>query len=238
MKKKIGIILAAGKQTRFESDIPKALVQYKDHTVLEHNIELLKSNVDKILVICSEWNYEQFKKLNIENENLELISINSGFGCGHGVMESLKLIKEYADIILIWGDSIQNKFVIDELVCKYRGYVLVPVVIEKKPYVQFKTDKGFITHVSFSKYNQHIDDIGYHDLSIFMFDKDFVYKKLIKMHKKYWKDDEYKTKSKELVFLELFNENKKFGKILKINNIQSMAFNTVEEYNRIIESKD
>lgn len=235
MKKKIGIILAAGKQTRFNSDIPKALNLYDNKTVLEHNISILEKYVDEIYVICSDWSIDKFKALNIENDKINVVSIDSGHGCGDGVMKSLKLIKEYADILLLWGDSIQDDLVVSRLVDSYRGYCLVPVVMEEKPYVQFKAgEKHFIHNVLFSKYNHKIDDEGYHDLSIFMFDKELIYKKLYTMHKKYWNGESYKTKSGELVFLDIFNENKNLGKILKMSNVKAKSFNTLEEFNKIV----
>jgi len=233
IKKKIGLILAAGRQTRFNSETPKALVKYGESTALEHNIGVLKPNVDEIYVVCSTYNYDLFKQYG--SDNIIVKSIDGGLGCGHGVMKALELIKGYADIVLIWGDSIQNEQVVSKLVNVYRGYFLVPVVEENKPYVQFKESNKFITKVSFSKFNDKIDDIGYHDLSIFAFDKELVLKKLKEMHKKYWKDEEYNTRSKELVFLDLFNENKRFGKILKFKDIEDRSFNTVEEYNKLIE---
>ena len=50
-----GIILAAGKQTRFKSEIPKCIWPY-DHmkTILEKNIEVMEDYVDKIYVVLNE----------------------------------------------------------------------------------------------------------------------------------------------------------------------------------------
>lgn len=235
MKKKIGLILAAGKQTRFKSDIPKALSLYENKTVLEHNISVIDKYVDEVYVVCSNWNLDKFKELGIENDRVKILSIDSGLGCGHGVMLSLKLIKEYSDILLLWGDSIQDDIVISRLVDSYRGYFLVPVVMEEKPYVQFKAgERHFIHNVFFSKYNHNIDEFGYHDLSVFMFDKELIYKKLYKMHIKGWTGESYNTKSGELIFLEMFNENKNLGKILKMNNVKAKSFNTLEEFDEIV----
>lgn len=200
-------------------------------TVLEHNISVLKDSVDKIYVICSHENIDLFRKY--ETESVIVKSIDSGLGCGHGVMKSLELIDGYNDILLVWGDSVQNKNVIERLVKSYRGYFLVPVTVEDHPYVQFNENKGFITKVSFSKFNDKIDDEGFHDLSVFLFDKHLVLKKLKEMHKKYWKNNAYATKTNELTFLNLFNENKNFGKILKMNDIRDKSFNTIEEYKKL-----
>ena len=46
-----GLIIAAGKQSRFESDIPKALVPYKGRRLLDINVDIMKSVCDVVYVV-------------------------------------------------------------------------------------------------------------------------------------------------------------------------------------------
>lgn len=240
--KTIGLILAAGNQNRFNSDIPKALVKYKDWTVLDENINNMKEYVDKIYVICSNNNITYFNDRKYPNK-VKLINISSGLGCGHGVMKALQEIKKYEkdfNAILIWGDSLQEKETIKTCISNYKKSFIVPVVLEHKPYVQFKIDNvNTILSVNFSKFNDEIDDYGYHDLSIFMFSSKDILEKLNVMHTKYWNKDKkiYNTNSKELTFLNLFNEFKYFGKVIIMDNIKAKSYNTLEEYWRFLGEK-
>ena len=59
--KTYGIILAAGKQSRFNDDIPKALAEGNGKILLQHNYETLKNQCEKIYVVTSLENNHFFK---------------------------------------------------------------------------------------------------------------------------------------------------------------------------------
>lgn len=243
---KYGIILAAGKQTRFKSNIPKALYPYKDSTVLQHNIEIMENYVDKIFVVTSFDNREFFENLEI-CKKCEIHSIHSGFGCGDAVYKSLTELTEINaedDVILIWGDSIQQHHTYEQMIAEYNYDFVVPVVLEPKPYVEFDvfdsgklSNIGKIASVRFSKYNDNISDNGYHDLSIFMFEKEKCLFGLQKL-RHIWKTEEsYKEKRNgEMIFLDIFNwaDYSVFtAQTVDIFDIEDKSFNTLEEYSKL-----
>lgn len=232
------IILTAGKQTRFKSHIPKALYPYKDSTILEHNINELKQYVDKIFVVTSFDNKQYFENLKFD-DMVEVFSIHSGFGCGDAVYKSLyeiKKIKSSDDVVLIWGDSIQNRSVIKELIKNYNDRFVIPVVKEESPYVEFVVSNKIVKHVSFSKYKEKINKNSYHDLSIFMFKKIVALNALTELVDKTFDDGKYQYRNNEMLFLDIFNfvdENNPNAEILELDKIIDKSFNTLEEYSKL-----
>ena len=236
-----GFIIAAGKQSRFGEETPKALMPYGDGTILDTNIKVMKHFVDEIKIIVNKDNKKFFSKY----EDM-LVTIESGYGCGDAVMKALNSI--HANIndtgFIIWGDSIQDDPNIYDKCLTAKKYeeqidLVVPVQFEEKPYVKICCDvDNIITVAQFSKYNE-VDGPGYHDLSIFYSPSLlFVSAALNSLYMNRWNEQEKKYDSfhsNELVFLDLFNyyESGITGKIVKINNAKNMSFNTLEEYKKV-----
>lgn len=245
---KIAIILSAGNQTRFNSNIPKSLYPLKNNlSPMDLNIDSLIDNVDLIYIITSTADFHYFEKYN--NNKVKVKTISSGFGCGDALLKSLYVIDEKKDdIILLWGDSIQTKEKVNLLIenSSYDGETFyVPVVKEKKPYVQFIPNEHMnIKNVRFSKYKDKIDEIGYHDLSIFRLPLNksvYFLEEYKKKYKKYNNKNEligYTTRSNEFTFLDIFNEFENIkSKIIDLSskNIIDLSYNTIEEFNKIKE---
>jgi len=49
----IGIILAAGRSTRFDHEIPKQLYPIGDKPMVQHSIDLLSKHLDKVIVVTN-----------------------------------------------------------------------------------------------------------------------------------------------------------------------------------------
>ena len=238
-----GVILAAGKQTRFFSDLPKSLMVLKDNiTIIDHNVEILKDNVDKIFVIIERGNTDLFFKTVKNKTSVQFIEIDSGFGCGDAVLKVLSLLTKwypiFKDCILIWGDSIQNKKLFKDLIKEYNDIFTMPVCKEKNPYVHFQFNSEKIEKVVFTKYDNIYIDEGYHDQSIFMFDIMTIANKLNILKEIVWNIAARTTRNGELLFLDIFNYEKVNDIKAKVfvSKNQSLAFNTYEEYEKIKES--
>lgn len=247
--KPLGLIIAAGKQTRFSMELPKALVPIKDgKSLLELNILQLKNYCEKIYITCSKENINFFKKelSKIKLSNIFLIEIESGLGCGDAVLKTLRWLNKHysqlnksekSSVIMIWGDSIQtNQDVFNSIKSMdFKGYDIgVPAQIENKPYVKFNETNLMIDEVLFSKYDT-IASSGYHDFSIFHFKLKPVLKFLEKMRKKFTdKSDNsftYLCRKNQLIFLDIFNFTDIKGKIFKIEKTNDInGFNTLNEY--------
>jgi NDP-sugar pyrophosphorylase family protein len=239
----VGIILAAGNQKRFLSDIPKPLVSLVDETILEMNIKAMRHYVDYIFVVVNPFTQFLYKQVIDKYLDVELLPIFSGLGCGHAALSALERIRDYPSAIMIWGDSIQNQFEIyDELVSRNPfGKMYIPVVEELDPYTNFIFDHGSGIHtVEFKKRGQvSPESLGWHDLSIFYFDTGLARVLLLKLHEKYWNEERQDydmIHGRELTFLDIFNTELSFygrtdfGKVIKMDGVKSQSFNTIEEF--------
>jgi len=225
----VGIILAAGKQTRLKSttmtDFPKALYPYKDRVILDINYETLSKFCKDVYIVVSYYNYKYFEEYDNGKYKDRLIRIHSGFGCGDAVYKTLNNLNKFycKSCFLIWGDSIQNNGeVFQKSIDNFKNKLTIPVVFEQNPYVLFLTgENNKITKVNFSKNG---DDIfpGFHDLSAFLFDIEYLYKYLDELNSK--------KENNEFVFLDLINKTKIEAESVEINNVSAKSFNTMDEY--------
>ena len=232
-----GLIVAAGKQSRFESSTPKALMPYGESTLLDINIENMQATCDEVFVVVSFENYEWFN-------NCIRIIIDSGKGCGDAVMQALEMMElEKDDTVFIqWGDCLHTKQIYQDLRNEYSrncSGVLIPCVYEEKPYVQIIPTYDSKIRVNFSKYDEPIT-AGYHDLSLFYGNAIELRTHLVKFSESIKSavfDNCYKHKhGNEMQFLDVFNETDLKGRIIEYSNYTAFAFNTVEEFNKLVNS--
>jgi len=238
----IGIILSAGKQSRFKANYPKALAPYKDITILQENVNIMKKYVKKVIVLVSE--HENFHYNEIKDATI--CPIESGGGSGHTLFEFLNnsdimspISNDY--LLIKWGDCLHNdEELYKALVNAPKNYIsLCPLTLEKNPYCQFKlnSDKS-IYKVLFSKNNDPIDEEGYHDLSIFLWSPIIKFF-LLQFKDKYRIIDRlYNTVSNEFDLLYLYNyypELASSSKGFVIDNYITLDFNTVEDLKKLEE---
>lgn len=223
-----GLIFCAGHQSRFSSDIPKALVPYGDATLLDKNIENMSLHCDKVFVVCSEENKHWFN-------SYSKIVINSGLGCGDAVWKALKkLSPESGDTCFIqWGDCLHLSLIYALMKNSYDGKCVIPCVHETTPYVQLVPEDDGKVRVLFSKYSEPVSE-GLHDLSVFYTDVLIMLEYLDKFHKKIAIDNGYVHKhNNEMLFLDVFNETTAKAQLLVIPGYKDNSFNTMEEFTNL-----
>lgn len=245
-------IIAAGKSSRMKSAFPKALIEIADDEPnITRTIRLVGDLFQNIFVVTNEndkkvWDC-YFQALN--NPKVVNLSIKSGLGDGHAIMTALKLTKDsdtYSnDIVIMWGDAV----LVDGLVVKktldykldtrnFSG--IIPAVYEPNPYVCLETvcrDGELVcTHALFSKHGE-IRSEGYHDQSIFRFERTMLLSSLIGLHAALWKRDKYITASGELSMLYTFHHLYNLADypliVLGVNADHVISFNTPEEFSAI-----
>ena len=239
----IGLIIAAGKQTRFKENIPKSLVNINGGCLLDINFNILSKYCKKVFVVCSNENEKFFDK------KYNKIIINSGLGSGDAVYKALLNLDTFLSsikssnikIFICWGDVLLN----DDL-CSYLDFIgsfsdkkdkcIVPCIYEKNPYVQLLKISKNKMKVLYSKYGDKISD-GYHDMSLFLFPLDSLKSSLTFFIKKFYdsKNNVYNTKhNNEFEFLDIFNETDLDTYLLDIpEQYKTYSFNTVQELNLI-----
>lgn len=232
-----GLILDAGKQTRFDDEKPKSLQKVKGKTVLERNISILKQVVDKFSIVTTKEKEKYFSPFQDH-----LLIIDSGLGSGDAVLKALTFLKLSSEdkIVLIWGDSIHVAPSVF-----HRGLhaldnedIIIPVSKESSPYVLFEVENYRVSKVTFSKYTGP-NSSGYHDQSCFFFKVEpiqFFLQEIKFDYFDYFKNVYTIPDRKDFDFLEIFNL---FGEKIKSSLFEvktsekSFSFNTREELENI-----
>lgn len=228
----IGFIIAAGKQTRFGSDTPKALMEYQGEKIVERSLRILRKYCDTAFVVTSHENDELFKKAGI----MHTLPIESGFGCGDAVYKGVKMMLDRKEglsfkSLICWGDTILDEEVVEKTL-EHNGNI-VPCETVDNPYVEIKKFDDEYLNVKFSKYGEKTYN-GFHDLSLFLLDAKELVDASEKFREKYFDGTEYThIHGNEFTFLDLFRERYLKGKILPIESTTSKSFNTVEEFEQL-----
>lgn len=224
----LGLIISAGKESRFESIRPKSLSMVNEKCLLDHNIALLKNHCDVVYTICSKENEHWFNKYDKK-------IIESGGGCGYAVYQALKLfdLVKYNHVFISWGDCIlQEKVLLKLKNNKLDSSIVIPCTFEQNPYVSLKNNKDGID-VKFSRYGEFVDG-GYHDFGVFMGHSNEILTSLTQLHSKVFKNGKPHHKhGDEMNFLDIFNETNICGELLIIEDCKSLSFNTVQELKKI-----
>ena len=228
-----GLIVAAGNQSRFLSDKPKALADYKGECLLDHNIKELSEVCEKVYVVCSTTNEHYF------DDKYNKIIIESGYGSGDAILSALDQIRpNFRDKCIIqWGDCITHDNIISKTFnVKDLGFygIVIPCVYEDHPYVQFIQKSDLSVKVLFSKFDEPVST-GYHDLSIFYCNAFQVYHYL-NTYKMWILNPEFDGKKyvypehgDEMEFLDILNQTDIVAKLEIVKDYKDLSFNTIEE---------
>ena len=97
------VILAAGLGSRMGSDVPKALIPVGGKPILQHLLESTKaSGVDQKPVIVI--GHERDLLCETFGVECEYVVQEKQLGTGHAVMVTEDVVKEAADIVVLYGD--------------------------------------------------------------------------------------------------------------------------------------
>ena len=248
------LIIAAGNGSRMGGSLPKALVPITDEPNLTTTLKQIGNKFRKVFVatnstIKSVWE-EYFSNLRQTYPalaaNVVNVPIMSGRGDGHAVMSTISAVNALhadfglveSEIAVVWGDVFfPSAQIIDELFEQplYGKSGIIPVVMEESPYVAIKTDfNNLVTHADFSKLGE-INQVGYHDQSVFRFNTFKLMSALNAMHAVLNKGGKYITMNGEMSLLHSFHYLYSTGNGIHAMETQfpTMSFNTIEEVKAI-----
>ncbi len=224
-----GLILCAGKQSRFQSETPKALMPVGGETLLAKNLAAMAPYCDRSFVVCSFENEHCFT-------DCEKIVLHSGKGSGDAVWQALERIAPAAGdrCFVLWGDSLQPPQIFGMLAQRFAGRAVIPCVREEKPYV-LVTKNGKGARIFFSKFGEPIG-AGLHDQSIFLCEAHVLLQKLRAFRAGILDaEGNYRHKhGNEMEFLDVFNDTDIEADILEIQPLGGFSFNTMEEFARSV----
>ena len=241
-------IVAAGKGSRLNANVPKALIPIVDEPCLTTTLQQIGYKFRKVFVITNELVSEQWERYcsSLEASYPELASntvnvpISSGLGDGHATLQGLiaaEKLKDPAlcdDVVIVWGDVfIPHSELVDELMAvdAHKGAAVLPAVYEANPYVALVVDEKMnCVAADFSKHGEH-NPVGFHDQSIFRFDRKRLKASLTSLHHSLWKDSRYITPGDELSLLHTFHHLYNSGEPAYVYETAypTLTFNTIEE---------
>ena len=98
------VILAAGKGTRMDSDIPKVLHEIGGKSMIVHVIHTANDlGAEKIITVLG-YKYEMVQKV-LENETVECVLQLNQLGTAHAVMQCQNLLENFlGNVLILYGD--------------------------------------------------------------------------------------------------------------------------------------
>lgn len=236
---KVLLIVAGGKASRMNF-APKAASLVNGVPNLYNTVEKALPYFDKIITISNAEYAQIYSDITKEfGEKVSVSVIESGRGCGHAVLESLRIIKDFeSETVVCWGDAYFNDEKIFEEILSTNmlgSPLLIPVVKEEDPYVWFETEDNSVVAARFSKFGEK-SLVGFHDQSIFKVNKPTILYALQMMHNVLEKAGKY---TGEMVFLNVchFLWNIEMPARCYVTEYQTLSFNTeseLEEVNEVV----
>ncbi len=222
------LIPCAGMGKRSGLSYPKSLFIINKKPILIHILILLSQYTNNIFVVINKKDEKLFNKvLKKYNFEINFVYQNKPNGMGDAILKAEKKIKNYEDILLVWGDIpfIQKKTV-DILFNKYfksnYDFLFVSRMV-KNPYTIVKRDnKNKIISVKETKHIKKSISHGERDIGLFIFKKEITFELL---------KNKYDIKNKEHGFLyiieHLVKKNFKIDALTIAKAIETKSLNSV-----------
>lgn len=239
-------IVAAGKGSRIQLDVPKALIPILQEPCLTTTLRHSAGKFRSMFVITNVLRRHQWRSYfaNLSENYPELakrtvdVPIESGLGDGHATLRGLLEVEKTVDclsqeIVVAWGDVfVPSPQIFDEILSKPRkGSGLLPAVEEGNPYVSLLVDEEMrCLAADFSKHGE-LHDSGFHDQSIFRFERVHLRNSLLALHQALWKNGRYISPGGELSLLYSFHHlyNSDAPAYVYETKYSTWSFNTIDE---------
>jgi len=232
----VTIIPAAGKGSRINLNIPKILIKIGKKKLIDLLINKVKKYSHKIVFVVNSKHKDKIKKYLDKNYHSKINFVfalqKKPLGMFDAVYSSIKLIKNYSKIMIIWGDHIgvQNKTI--KKICKKNikeKSVLLPLLKKKCPYVEYIFSKHKLINIYETREGDKCNKCGFSDLGTFLFySKNFI-KELKKFKKKIILGKITREQNFLPFILFLQKNNWHIKKIIFQNKTQSEGINTKKD---------
>jgi len=240
-------IVTAGDGSRMMSDEPKALARIADEPCLTATLHQIAGKFRRVFIVTGVSKRDQwamyFQELKAVYPELARpvvnLPIKSGLGDGHATLQGIIAAEAREgssialEIVVAWGDVFfPNGAIIDELLSNPRkGSGLLPAVNESYPYVSLRVNEEMqCLSAEFSKAGEQ-DLVGFHDQSVFRFNRQRLRASLCDLHNALWKNGRYITPGGELSLLYTFHQLYNAGDPAYVYETKypTLSFNTRKE---------
>ena len=190
MKNRLSVIvLAAGKGTRMQSDIPKVLHQVNDKSMIEHVLAQTDNlKPDKLLIVIG-YESEQVKK-HLEKRQVSYALQNEQLGTAHAVMKCEDKLKDFkGSTLILSGDVplIKSETLIDlynmHINRNAQATILSAKIDNPHGYGRIiRENDEFVSIVEEKDTNQHQKNINEINGGIYIFDNEILFKNIKKIN--------------------------------------------------------
>ena len=176
------IIMAAGKGTRMNTELPKVLHKLNNKTMIEHVIDTtLKINPEKIIVVIG-YKSELIKK-QLNDYNIEYAEQLEQLGTGHAIMQCQNILNDFnGDTLILSGDvPLITKKTLSDLYKKHieyksKGTILSAIINNPTGYGRILRDKNsFISIVEEKDANEKQKKINEVNTGIYIFNNQILF---------------------------------------------------------------
>ena len=183
------IVLAAGKGTRMQSDIPKVLHQVNDKSMIEHVLTQTDNlKPDKLLIVIG-YESEQVKK-HLEKRQVSYALQKEQLGTAHAVMKCEDKLKDFkGSTLILSGDVplIKSETLIDlynmHINKSAQATILSAKIDNPHGYGRIiRENDNFVSIVEEKDANQHQKNINEINGGIYIFDNEILFKNIKKIN--------------------------------------------------------
>ena len=176
------IIMAAGKGTRMNTELPKVLHKLNNKTMIEHVIDTtLKINPEKIIVVVG-YKSELIKK-QLNDYDIEYAEQLEQLGTGHAIMQCQNILNDFkGDTLILSGDvPLITKKTLSNLYKKHieyksKGTVLSATINNPNGYGRVLRDgNSFISIVEEKDANKQQKEINEINTGIYIFNNQILF---------------------------------------------------------------
>jgi len=232
----ITIIPAAGRGTRVNLSIPKILIRIGKKKIIDILINKIKKVSQDFIFVVNPEHAEKIKKYLDKNYkdkiHYRFVIQKKPLGMANAVDLSVKYIKYYQKILIIWGDHIGvSKNTINKICnIKYKNSTcILPLVKKKNPYVEYFFSKNKLLKINETREGDICSNIGFSDTGTFLFQSS-SFKKIFDKFKKKQILGKITKEQNFLPFILFLSRNKwNIKKKIIINNIETEGINTKED---------
>jgi bifunctional UDP-N-acetylglucosamine pyrophosphorylase/glucosamine-1-phosphate N-acetyltransferase len=231
------VILAAGKGTRMNSDLPKVLHKICGKPMVEYVIKTagqLKAE-RIILVVGHKW--EQAKDL-IDRYKVEFAIQMEQFGTGHAVLQTQKLLSDFdGDVLILYGDvplltaETLNKLLKEHRKRKAAATVLTAILDDPSHYGRIIRDKkGMVQEIVEAK-DASADQIKVKEINtgIICFDRVALFSALKRITNDNKQGEYYLTDAIKIIR----GQNLTVGGMVTADPVETLGINSPEELKKL-----
>tara|TARA_B100000945_G_scaffold293853_1_gene270164 strand:- start:738 stop:1472 length:735 start_codon:yes stop_codon:yes gene_type:complete len=226
------IILAAGKGSRMNSEIPKVLHETNGKSLIHYVLSTSYSlNPNNIMIVVG-FKSEMVKKA-VSDDKIFFVEQKKQLGTGHAVMQCQRYINSESEILILYGDvpfitqSTLSKLILEHKKNDNDASILSSIVPNSRGYGRILRDEsGNFLHIREEKdannYEKEINEIN---TGICVFKGSILKKYISKINNNNNQNEFYLTD----IFSLLLNSGNKIGVSELINYEEAIGINTQDE---------